>query len=92
MHASHRCIERRARIGFVIYYPFQFYVYKNVYQELKQDAEFIIDSCFPFPHEQQNQLIHDIVELLKKHKARYRLLRIEDYRHATYLRHFFQSY
>ncbi len=92
MHASHRYVERKARIGFVIYYPFQFYVYKNVYQELRGDAEFIIDCCFPFPEEQQNQLIHDIVELLRKHKARYRLLRPEDYRHAAYLRRFFESY
>src|SRR3989344_4490915 len=81
-----------AKIGFVIYYPFQFYVYKNVYQHLKDEAEFIIDLGLFFPNRQTEDVLPAIEALLGKHGARYRVLRYEDYRYAAYLERYFSGY
>jgi len=81
-----------ASIGFVVYYPFHYYVYKNIYQELRENAEFIIDACHPFPPEEQQRLVSDIVALLESEKVRYRILRREDYYFPVYLENFFAKY
>jgi hypothetical protein len=69
----------RANIAFVIYYPFQFYVYKNVYQYLKDRAEFLIDLGHFFPNRQTDDVLPAIEALLQKHGAAYRIIQHEDY-------------
>jgi|SRR3989344_4496221 len=81
-----------ATIGFVIYYPFQFYVYKNVYKHLYDQAEFIIDLGVFFPNRQTEDILPALEELLTKHGARYRVLQYDDYRYASYLEKFFSKY
>lgn len=81
-----------AKIGFVIFYPFQFYVEKNIYKHLKDDAEFIIDLGVFFPVEQPHELLMSIVTLLNKVNAHYRILYYEDYFYQEYLERFFFQY
>src|SRR3989338_1587027 len=81
-----------AKIGFVIYYPFQFYVYKSVYEHLKDEAEFVIDLGLFFPNRQTEDVLPAIEALLGKHGAWYRVLRYEDYRYAAYLERYFSGY
>ncbi|MBY0293947.1 CDP-glycerol glycerophosphotransferase family protein [Patescibacteria group bacterium] len=79
-------------MGFVVYYPFHFYVYKNIYKHLLHKAEFIIDAGPFLPAEQPQELIEEIIALLEKEGVPYRLLRAEDYRYPEYLRRFFKKY
>jgi len=81
-----------AKIGFVLFYPFQFYVQKNVYKHLKEEAEFIVDLGAFFPVEQPEDLINDIISLLKKHNVYYRILYYDDYFYTSYLEDFFSQY
>lgn len=82
----------RATIAFVIYYPFQFYVYKNVYQELKDEAEFIIDLGPFLPNKQPDDVRTQIEALLKKNNASYRILHHEDYFYPRYIERFLNQY
>jgi CDP-glycerol glycerophosphotransferase (TagB/SpsB family) len=80
-----------AKIGFIIYYPFQYFVYKNIYRHLEK-AEFIVDLGPYFPIRQPDELIDDIVNLLNQEKAQYRILHHDDYFFAEYLENFFEIY
>ena len=81
-----------AKIGFVILYPFFFYVFKNVYKRLEQDAELIIDLGIFFPNRQHEELVWDIIAVLQKHGAYYRILHYEDYQYPRFLNSFFAPY
>jgi hypothetical protein len=72
--------NKNAKIGFVIFYPFHYYVYKNVYKHLKADAEFIVDLGAFYPTEQEESLTNEIVELLKKEQANFSILEYTAYR------------
>ena len=76
-----------AGVGFIIFYPFQYYVYKNIYKHL-DNSEFVIDLGAFFPNRQPDQLIEDIVELLRKRGVRYRILYYSDYYYENYLESF----
>jgi CDP-glycerol glycerophosphotransferase (TagB/SpsB family) len=80
-----------ARIGFIIYYPFQYYVYKNIYKHLEK-AEFIVDLGPYFPIRQPDELTNDIVDLLNQEKAQYRILYYDDYFFSEYHEDFFAKY
>lgn len=83
----------KATIGFVIYYPFQFYVYKNVYKELIHDAEFIIDCGIFHPSEAIGEsILEAIVRLLEENNCAYRVLTYNDYKYRLYLESFFKKY
>ncbi|HPN96402.1 MAG TPA: CDP-glycerol glycerophosphotransferase family protein [Candidatus Moranbacteria bacterium] len=82
----------QAKIGFVIFYPFQFYVFKNVYKNISQEAEFIIDMGAFFPIKQPEELLDDIYALLKKNGVFFRILHFEDYYSEAYLKDFFQNF
>lgn len=81
-----------ATIGFVLYYPFQFYVYKNIYKQLEAEAEFIVDLGVYRPVHQPQELIDDIISLLKKEGVSYRILGYHDYVYSSYLQNFFGQY
>lgn len=81
-----------AAIAFVIFYPFQYYVYKNIYQELRRDAEFVIDLGAFFPNEQPSELAEHLVNFLAARGAYYRVLYHSDYYFAGYLNEFFSRY
>lgn len=81
-----------AKIGFVIFYPFQFYVFKNVYKHLVSDAEFIVDGGRHFPLPSPEGLIEDCVKVLTENNVSFRLLSYEDYKHQKYLVDFFSNY
>ncbi len=81
----------KAEIGFVIFYPFQFYVYKNVYKHF-DNAEFIVDLGAFYPIDQPDQLDKDIVSLLRKQKVYFRVFYYEDYLLKTYTEKFFSKY
>lgn len=86
------CPNPNARIGFVIFYPFQFYVYKNVYKYLASESEFIVDAGPFFPAEQPESLLKDIVSFLKEKGVYFRILNYDDYFFETYLKKFFSRY
>lgn len=81
----------KARIAFVVFYPFQFYVFKNVYKHLAEEAEFIVDMGPFYPVEQPENLKVNIIKLLVEHKVFFRILSYEDYSSRRYLEDFFSS-
>lgn len=82
----------KATVAFVVFYPFQYYVYRNVYRHLAEEAEFVVDLGTFFPKEQPTDLVGDIVELLRKNGVYFRVLQREDYYIAPYLEGFFSRY
>lgn len=81
-----------AKIGFVTLYPFHVYVYKNVYKYLKDKSEFIVDLGAFFPTEQPEDLADEIISLLKKYNARFRILYYDDYFYDKYIEKFCSKY
>ena len=81
----------KADIGLIVAYPFQFYVFKNIYRHLP-NAEFIVDLGVHFPHKPEARIAEDILALLKKHGVYYRVIHHEDYFFRTYLEKFFSQY
>lgn len=83
---------RGAKIGFVIFYPFQFYVFKNIYRELGDIAEFIIDSGRLHSLPQPEEAIGACAKLLEQNGVRYRIFPFEDYFRERNARLFFEPY
>jgi CDP-glycerol glycerophosphotransferase (TagB/SpsB family) len=82
----------QAILGFVIVYPFQFYVYKNIYRHLTKEAEFIVDlGCF-FPVKQPTYLLDNLISLLVREKVYFRVLNYNDYFDLSFLERFFSKY
>src|SRR3989344_6722943 len=81
-----------AKIGFVIFYPFQFYVFKNIYKHLAEEAEFVVDGGRFFPMEPPAGLLEDCLPLLRKHGVHFRILHFENYNNSGYLADFFSKY
>lgn len=82
----------KAKIGFLVFYAFQFYVQKNIYKEIEEESEFIVDLTAYFPVRQPDDLVRDIIGLLRKHGVRYRILHYEDRFSETYLEEFLSPY
>ncbi len=82
----------KAKIGFVLFNPFQFYVAKNVYKHLKEEAEFIVDLGQYFPIPPVPTLRDEIITLLEAEGVAYRVLEYEDYLYESYLEMFFEKY
>lgn len=78
-------------IAFIMYYPFHWYVYKNVYKHLKERSEFVIDLCM-FDEKDGIKTLESMVALLEKNKVSYKILRREDYHFPSYLEEFFSQY
>lgn len=79
-----------ARIGFVIFYPFQFYALKNLYALLQNDAEFIIDNSV-------KEIIPDraferTAEFLSQKNVKFRVLSKEEHSSAESIKNFFDRY
>lgn len=79
-----------ARIGFVIFYPFQFYALKNLYAVMQNDAEFIIDNSV-------KEMIPDLAfertaEFLAQKNVKFRVLSKEEHSSAESLENFFSPY
>lgn len=85
-------LKTKNLIGFVIYYPFQYYFYKDIYKSLPDEAEFIIDLCHAFDKAEQAELLCDIETLLIKAGVKYRVIYTEDYERKDYLENFFTRY
>lgn len=79
------------RIAFIICYPFQYYVYKNIYRYL-DDAEFIVDFGVFFPTRQSRELENDLIVFLQRVGVHYRILYYSDYFFKEYSRRFFEPY
>lgn len=82
----------QADIGFVVFYPFQFYVLKDIYKHLEGRSEFIIDLGAFFPVRQPESLLLATVGLLQSHKVKYRILWYSQYYSSENLEDFFSRY
>src|SRR3989344_1066485 len=82
----------RGRIGFVIYYPFQFYVYKNIYKQLEEQSEFILDLTTSLGSDMRAALKSDICALLNVNDVKYRVIEHDDYYNDRYVRVFFAPF
>jgi hypothetical protein len=80
-----------AEMAFIIYFPFQYFVYKNIYKHL-DNSEFVVDLGPFFPVKQPEGLLDELVDILKKNKAYYRILYHSDYYLEGYLKDFFSRY
>ena len=81
----------KAKIAFVIFYPFQYYVYKNIYTHF-DNAEFIIDFGAFHPQKQPKELEEKLVIFLQEQGVYYRILYYSDYYYRPYLDTFFKPY
>lgn len=81
-----------ADIGFVVFYPFQFYVLKDIYWQLESRSEFIIDLGAFFPIRQPANLLRATLDLLRAHSVKYRILWHPTYYSEESLRDFFLQY
>ncbi len=82
-----------ATIGFLITYPFFFFIHKNIYKYLKKESEFIIDltgsaQTMAFVGE----VLKDTPPLLNKHGVNFRILFPEDLNSHIGLKKFFSKY
>jgi len=84
--------DSNIKIGFVVFYPFHYYVYKNVYKHIRNEAEFIIDMGAFFPTEQPAELLEDTIHLLQKEKVNFRTLYFQDYLEKGSLESFLSKY
>ncbi len=90
--AKHIQSNPSARIGFVLSYPFQYFIYKNIYKHIYKVSEFIVDLGSFYPKEQPTELLMEIVSLLQKEGVHYKILYYEDYLYRKYLDSFFSKY
>lgn len=84
--------SHRPKIGLVMFYPFQYYVLKDIYKHLGNEAEFVVDLGAFFPVRQPASLRDAIIGLLQKSGARYRILEHEAYYSAERMDDFFSPY
>lgn len=84
--------NKQAKIGFVVFYPFHYYVYKNVYKHIRDEAEFIIDLGAFFPTEQPVELAENMVRLLQKENVNFRILYFQNYLEKDGLERFLSKY
>jgi len=82
----------KAKVGFVIFYPFQYFVFKNVYENLSEESEFIVDFGAFFPTKQPEELTNDVISLLLKENVHFRILNYDDYYYVLFLEKFFDKY
>lgn len=80
-----------AKIIFVITYPFQFYVYKNIYRHL-DNAEFLVDLGAFYPVRISDKMEANIINFLDNKNVYYRILYYSDYFFKEYLSLFFDKY
>jgi glycosyltransferase involved in cell wall biosynthesis len=66
-------------IAFIIWDPFQWYVYKNVYKHLKDRSMFIVDTSMYGESEEGDEHLSRVVSLLEKNNVSYRIIRKEDF-------------
>jgi hypothetical protein len=66
-------------IAFIIYYPFQFYIYKNIYKHLLDRSIFIID-LYNFSEHDEINTFGSIKDLLKKNNIEYKVIKKEEYK------------
>lgn len=85
-------VNPNANIGFVIFYPFHYYIYKNIYKELKNQAEFIVDMNAFYPIEQPDGFLQEVCSLLEKEHVPYRVLAFGDINYREYMSKFFEKY
>ncbi len=81
-----------AIIGFVIFYPFHYYIYKSTYRQLANQAEFIIDMNAFFPVEQPSGFLQEVCAFLEKERVPYRILNFGDINYREYMSAFFEKY
>ncbi|MBP6888654.1 MAG: CDP-glycerol glycerophosphotransferase family protein [Candidatus Pacebacteria bacterium] len=83
--------KHKKDIAFIMYYPFHWYVYKNIYKHLESRSEFIIDLCM-FDKNDGIRTLETMVALLEKNQVPYKVLNKEDYLFSDYLQDFFGQY
>src|SRR3989344_2549049 len=81
-----------AKIGFIIFFPFEFYVLKNVYKELPEKAEFIIDGGRSLEIVQPEEVLRATEALLKKNSVPFRTFKHEMYGKKEEAENFFKDY
>lgn len=84
--------NNNAVVGFIIWYPFHYFVYKNVYKHISERAEFIIDIGSFIPGSQPESLLVDIIQLLEKDNVYFRILAPDFYKVESFLYSFFAKY
>ncbi len=79
------------KISFIVYYPYQWFIYKNVYNKLDPTKrEIIVDLGFQ-PLLQNKDLEQSIVALLTENNVTFRTLQHIDFVREKYLEDFFSN-
>lgn len=83
--------KEKKDIAFIIYYPFQWFVYKNIYKYLKDRSIFIVDVSL-YDSNDGIPTLKAIISILEENNVPYKILNREDFLLHKYLEVFFEHY
>lgn len=90
--SSSKMENPKAKVGFVIHYPMQYFIFKEIYAHLRDEAEFLVDMGAFFPVRQPEGLLEEVVRVLEREGAAYRTVYYEDYFSREYMEYFLGKY
>jgi hypothetical protein len=79
------------KISFIVYYPYQWFIYKNIYNSILDIPKEVIIDLSVHPHLQNEKLEIEIKLLLQNHNIPFRVLRGFNFLDKEYIRDFFSS-
>lgn len=87
--------NKKNKVGILIYYPFQYYVHKNIYLGLKKkgvDAYFIIDPTSNFPTRPNEETLEKTRTLLQREGVRFTEFSFDNFFSESLRTNFLQEY
>lgn len=84
-------LQPHRKISFVVYYPYQWFIYKNIYNKLPKDLCEVIVDLSVHPQLQDFELRENIVSLLTKESVTFRILEEIDTLNVSYFKDFFKD-
>lgn len=79
------------KVSFVVYFPYQWFIYKNIYHKLPADKREVIVDLNASPILQDNEVMESIVSLLGREGVVFRELERAGYFNAAYFSEFFST-
>jgi hypothetical protein len=79
------------RISFIVYYPYQWFIYRNIYNEISADKREVIVDLSANPELQDEEVKMSIVSLLQREKVSFRILAGVDRLSGFYFEDFFSD-
>ena len=79
------------KIAFIVYYPYQWFIYKNIYKALPQEKRMVVVDLGAQPELQNLGVKSSITKLLDKEGVAYSIIEKSDYRKPFFFKSFFSN-